>query len=248
MKRFKDKVAIVTGGSSGMGRNTALRLGEKGAHIAVVDINEEGGQETVKLLKDEGSKAIFIKADVTNVDDVKNYVKQTIDEFNQIDLFFNNAGIVGATHNIDEQPDDQINQTIDINVKGSFFGLKYVVKEMLKNGGGAIVNTASGSGLAGTKGLSSYSASKHAVVGLTKSTALEYADKDIRINAIAPGSTDTAMIKNIDPETQRGIESSIPMQRLGSIHDMTDAVLFLFSEQASYITGTVIPVDGGYTA
>ncbi|WP_238544561.1 SDR family NAD(P)-dependent oxidoreductase [Geomicrobium sp. JCM 19037] len=173
---------------------------------------------------------------------------KTIEMYGKIDLFFNNAGIVGDTANLAEQPIEQIQKTIEINLLGSMYGMKYVLAEMVKAGRGKIVSTASGAGLDGTKGMSSYSASKHGVIGFTKSAALEYAATNININAVAPGSVDTPMIRNIDPETQDEIAASIPMGRLGKMEDIANSVLFLLSDGADYITRVTIPVDGGISA
>ncbi|GAK13942.1 SDR family NAD(P)-dependent oxidoreductase [Geomicrobium sp. JCM 19039] len=248
MSDFKDKVAVVTGASSGMGRTVAAKLAAQGASIVAVDIVEDGGKETVEEIINNNGTATFIRADVTSADDVKNYVDKTIEMYGKIDLFFNNAGIVGDTANLAEQPIEQIQKTIEINLLGAMYGMKYVLAEMVKAGGGKIVSTASGAGLDGTKGMSSYSASKHGVIGFTKSAALEYAADNININAVAPGSVDTPMIRNIDPETQDEIAASIPMGRLGKMEDIANSVLFLFCDGADYITGVTIPVDGGISA
>ncbi|MFB4160949.1 SDR family NAD(P)-dependent oxidoreductase [Geomicrobium sp. JSM 1781026] len=240
MSEFTNKVAIVTGASSGMGRTVAAKLAAQGVCVVAVDIVEDGGKETVEEIINNNGTATFIRADVTSADDVKNYVDKTIEMHGKIDLFFNNAGIVGDTANLAEQPIEQIQKTIEINLLGSMYGMKYVLAEMVKAGRGKIVSTASGAGLDGTKGMSSYSASKHGVIGFTKSAALEY--------AVAPGSVDTPMIRNIDPETQDEIAASIPMGRLGKMEDIANSVLFLLSDGADYITGVTIPVDGGISA
>lgn len=248
MGDFNGKVAIITGALGGMGKTVALKLASLGSDITLVDIVEEGANETIQLIEEKGGNAIFVKADTSSAPDVRNYVDETINTFGKVDLFYNNAGIVGSTANITDQSIEQIDKTIDINLKGGMYGMKYVLGEMLKTGGGSIVNTASGAGLGGTKGMSSYSASKHGVVGFTKTAALEYAEDNIKINAIAPGSVDTPMIKNIDEDTQKEIENSIPMKRLGRMEEIANIVVYLFSENSSYITGTVIPIDGGFTA
>ncbi|WP_020007918.1 SDR family NAD(P)-dependent oxidoreductase [Salinicoccus albus] len=246
--RFDGKTAIVTGAASGMGKAAALKIADLGADVAVVDMNEEKGEETAAQIRQNNQNSIFIKADVTFPDDVRNYVDAAVDRFGKIDFFFNNAGIVGDTANIAEQSIEQISGTIDINLKGVMYGLKYVIKAMLDNGGGVIVNTASGSGLDGVEGLSTYSASKHGVIGVTKSVAREYADQNIRINAIAPGSIKTPIIDNIDPERQKQIEAGIPMKRQGEPAEIAEIVAFLLSKNAAYITGSVIPIDGGNSA
>lgn len=245
---FDGKVAVITGSASGMGEEAAVRLAKSGAKVVAVDLNEERGQQIVEDIKSDGHEAIFVKADVTVADEVKNYVDVTLDTFGQIDLFYNNAGIVGKSSLTADIAVDQISSTIDINLKSVLYGLKYVIQAMEKSGGGAIVNTASGAGLAGTHSMIAYSSSKHGVVGATKTAALEYADKNIRVNAIAPGSVKTPMIDDIDPEAQRQIEASIPMKRQGTTSEIIDLVIYLLSENATYITGSVIAIDGAHSA
>lgn len=244
---FEGKVALITGAASGMGKEAATRLAESGAKIAVVDLNDEKGQQTVEEIEVKGFEAIFIKADVTNPEDVKNYVDATVEKFGQIDLFYNNAGIVGKSALTTDISDEQISTTIDINTKSVIYGLKYVIRAMEKSGGGSIVNTASGAGLAATHSMIAYSSSKHGVIGATKTAALEFADKSIRINAVAPGSVKTPMIDDIDPETQKQIQASIPMKRQGETSEIIDLVLFLLSDQATYITGSIMTIDGGHS-
>lgn len=197
---MQGKTLIITGGGSGFGREVALKLAKKGTNISVVDISKENGEETVRLCKELGGDAIFIQADVSKVEDVKSYVAQTVDHFGKIDLFFNNAGISGSGVRTLECSVEEFNAIVDVNLKGVFYGLKFVVSEMLKTGGGVIVNTASLGGLVGIPTLGAYSATKHAVIGLTKTIAGEYGRENIRINAIAPGTNETPMVKAFPKE------------------------------------------------
>ena len=192
---MQKKTAIITGGGSGFGREVALKLAKKGTNITVVDISRENGEETVRLCKELGSNAIFVQADVSKVEDVKKYVAKTIDSFGKIDLFFNNAGVSGSGVRTIECSVEEFNNIVDVNLIGVFYGLKFVISEMLKTGGGVIVNTASLGGLVGIPTLGAYSATKHAVIGLTKTIAGEYGRENIRINAIAPGTNETPMVK-----------------------------------------------------
>ncbi|WP_181884434.1 SDR family NAD(P)-dependent oxidoreductase [Neobacillus piezotolerans] len=245
---MKGKTAIITGGGSGFGRETALKLAEKGTNISIVDLSKEKGEETVQLCNERGGDTIFIQADVSKVDDVKNYVAETIDHFGKIDLFFNNAGISGSGVRTLECSEEEFDSIVDVNLKGVFYGLKYVVNEMLKTGGGVIVNTASLGGLVGMPTLGAYSATKHAVIGLTKTIAGEYGRENIRINAIAPGTNETPMVKAFPAEAIKAMAEAVPMGRLGQPHEVADVVSFLLSDEASYIHGAVISIDGGAAA
>ena len=180
---MKGKTAVITGGGSGFGQETALKLAEEGANLVIVDISIENGQETMDLLKDLEAEAIFVRADVAKVEDVKNYVNEAIAKFGQIDMFFNNAGISGSGVKTLEASNDEFDAIIDVNLKGAYYGLKYVGEEMLKKGGGSIVNTASLGGVVGMPTLGIYSATKHAIIGLTRTIAGEYGRDNIRINA-----------------------------------------------------------------
>lgn len=242
------KTAIITGGGSGFGRETALKLAEEGKNISIVDLSKEKGEETVQLCKELGSDAIFVQADVSKVEDVKRYVAQTVDHFGKIDLFFNNAGISGSGVRTLECSVEEFNAIVDVNLRGVFYGLKFVVNEMLKTGGGVIVNTASLGGLVGMPTLGAYSATKHAVIGLTKTIAGEYGRENIRINAIAPGTNETPMVKAFPPDAIKEMAEAVPMGRLGQPREVADVVAFLLSEKASYIHGAVISIDGGAAA
>ena len=220
----------------------------KGTNISIVDLSKEKGDETVQLCKELGSDAIFIQANVSKVEDVKKYVAQTVDHFGKIDLFFNNAGISGSGVRTLECSIDEFNEIIDVNLRGVFYGLKFVVNAMLKTGGGTIVNTASLGGLVGMPTLGAYSATKHAVIGLTKTIAGEYGRENIRINAIAPGTNETPMVKAFPPEAIKEMAEAVPMGRLGQPHEVADVVAFLLSDESSYIHGAVISIDGGAAA
>lgn len=245
---MKNKTAIITGGGSGFGQETAVKLAEAGANLVIVDISVENGQETMDLLKEVGADAIFVRADVSDVKDVKNYVDEAIKEFGQIDMFFNNAGISGSGVRTLEASDDEFDAIINVNLKGAYYGLKYVGNEMLKTGGGSIVNTASLGGVVGMPTLGIYSATKHAIVGLTRTIAGEYGRDNIRINAIAPGTNETPMVKAFPEEAIKEMADAVPMGRLGQPEEVADVVAFLLSDQASYIHGAVISIDGGSSA
>lgn len=245
---MQGQTAIITGAGSGFGREAALKLAEKGANISVVDVSSENGEETVRLCKELGTDAVFIKADVSRVEDVKQYVAKTIDHFGKIDLFFNNAGISGSGVKTLDCSEEEFDAIINVNLKGAFYGLKYVVQEMLKTGGGSIVNTASLGGVVGMPTLGPYSATKHAIIGLTKTIAGEYGRENIRINAIAPGTNETPMVKAFPAEAIKAMAEAVPMGRLGQPHEVGNVVAFLLSDEASYIHGAVISIDGGSAA
>ncbi|MBD8028449.1 glucose 1-dehydrogenase [Ureibacillus sp. Re31] len=244
------KVAIITGGGSGLGQATAVRLAQEGVHIVVVDVSEKGGNETVEMVKKLGVDSIFIKADVSKPEEVKNYVDQTVNHFGTIDYFFNNAGISGSGKFFLDTTLEEINQIVGINLLGALYGVRYVAEIMLKNGGGSIVNTASSAGVIGQDSVVTYSATKHGIVGLTKSMVAEYAKDGLRVNAIAPGPTETPMVKTFyeaNPEMKENATRGIPQKRLGTPEEVAELVTFLLTSKAEYINGEVIRIDGGFT-
>lgn len=244
------KVAIITGGGSGLGQSTAVRLAKEGVNITVVDVSEKGGNETVEKVKELGVDAIFIKADVSKVEEVKNYVDQTVKHFGQIDYFFNNAGISGSGKPFLETEIQEIEQIVGINLLGALYGLRYVAEVMVKNGGGSIVNTASSAGVIGQNTVVTYSATKHGIVGMTKSLVAEYGKAGLRVNAVAPGPTETPMVKayfDANPEMRKSASAGIPQQRLGTPEEVAELVTFLLTSPAQYINGEVIAIDGGFT-
>ena len=245
---MQGKTAIITGGGSGFGRETALKLAQSRVNISVIDVSKEQGEETVQLCKEFGTDAIFIEADVSKVEDVKRYVSQTVEHFGKTDLFFNNAGISGSGVRTLDCSEEEFNAIVNVNLKGAFYGLKYVVNEMLKTGGGSIVNTASLGGIVGMPSLGPYSATKHGIVGLTKTIAGEYGRDNIRINAIAPGTNETPMVKAFPKEAIKAMAEAVPMGRLGQPHEVGNVVAFLLSDEASYIHGAVVSIDGGSAA
>ncbi|MGK7379265.1 SDR family NAD(P)-dependent oxidoreductase [Planococcus sp. 1R117A] len=245
-----DTVAIITGAGSGLGQATAARLAKDGVNISVVDVNEKGGNETVEMVKKLGPDAIFIKADVSKAEEVKKYVDQTVEHFGRIDYFFNNAGISGSGKFFLDTDIKEIEQIVGINLLGALYGVRYVAEVMLKNGGGSIVNTASSAGVIGQDSVVTYSATKHGIVGLTKSMVAEYAKDGLRVNAIAPGPTETPMVKSFyeaNPEMKANAEAGIPQRRLGTADEVAELVTFLLTSKAQYINGEVIRIDGGFT-
>lgn len=248
---MSNKVAIITGGGNGLGRAVAIKLAKAGVNSTIVDVSEQAGMETVRLVEEVGAKAIFVKADVSKAEQVKNYVDQTVEAFGTVDMFYNNAGISGPGKRFAENTIEEIDQVLSINLSGALYGLKYVLEVMLKNGGGSIVNTSSTAGLVGQETVGSYSATKHGIVGITKTIAAEYAREGIQINAIAPGTTETPMVKEYrekNPENFKLVEAGIPQRRLGQSEEVAELVAFLLNGEAKYINGAVVPIDGGFTA
>ena len=246
--QFTGKVAIVTGGSSGMGRATALAFAREGANVVVADTNIQDGEETVQRFKESGAQGLFVPTDVSQANAVEALVKTTIATYGRLDYAFNNAGINEEHGPLIECTEAQWDRILSINLKGIWLCMKYEIPQMLKIGKGAIVNTASVVGLMGGGGFPAYVASKHGIVGLTKAAALDYGKQDIRVNAICPGTIYTSMYERRvgnNPETTARIISEIPLHRLGQSEDIAEAVIWLCSEGASYVTGHALVVDGG---
>jgi len=248
-ERLQGKVALVTGGSSGIGRASALAFAREGAKVVVVDVNVEGGLETAQIIKQSGGEAIFVSANVSNAVEVERMVNKAIETYSRLDFAHNNAGIGGVPAPIVECTEEDWDRIMNINLKGVWLCMKYEIIYMLKHGGGAIVNTASVAGLVGFDRTPAYAASKHGVVGLTKSAALTYANTGIRINALCPGFTQTAMLERLiegDPQRKALRIAQTPVGRLGTPEDMAEAVVWLCSDGASFVTGHTLVVDGGF--
>jgi NAD(P)-dependent dehydrogenase (short-subunit alcohol dehydrogenase family) len=249
MSLFSGKSGFVTGGAAGIGRATAIALGREGASVIVADVEASRlrSEETVAMIREAGGKAEFLATDVSNSDDVQKLVKTVIKTYGSLHFAFNNAGIAvgGFTADLLEADFDRI---MSVDVKGVWLCMKYALLHMKQNGGGVIVNTSSESGLVGTLMASAYVAAKHAVIGLTKSAAGEYANLGIRINAIAPGAIATPMVLNQPKEIQDMLMEPQPMHRFGKPEEVAELVLFLMSDKASFITGTTVSIDGGATS
>jgi len=251
VRRFDGKVALVTGGSSGIGRVTAVAFAKEGARVAIGDIAVEGGEETLKMIKDAGGEAIFIKADVSKAAEVEAMVQKTIDAYGRLDCAFNNAGIAGGIAFIANSSEEHWDHVIAVNLKGVYLCMKYEIPQMLKQGKGAIVNMASVAGLIGFPAQASYCASKHGVVGITKSVALDYATSGIRVNALCPGIIRTPILgSKLDekPKIMANYIAMEPVGRLGKPEEIAPAVLWLCSDEASFVTGYPLAVDGGMVA
>lgn len=242
--KLQDKVAVITGGVSGIGAATAKLFASEGAKLVLVDMNEEKGASIEAELKSQGSEAIFIKADVTNEEQVKNIYTTSIDTFGKVDILFNNAGI-GAVKPTEELTYAEWRKTVEVDLDGVFLVAQAAIKEFLKAGSGVIVNTASMYGWVGSPGSAAYNAAKAGVVNLTRSLGLEYAARNIRVNALCPGYIDTAILGDSDREA---LINTTPMNRLGKSEEMAKAVLFMASDDSSFMTGNSLIVDGGYTA
>jgi NAD(P)-dependent dehydrogenase (short-subunit alcohol dehydrogenase family) len=247
------KTALVTGGGSGIGRAASLAYAKNGARVVVADVNVEGGEETVLMIKEAGGEAILVHADVSKPEDTQAMVDQAVAAFGSLDCAFNNAGISGGRDRLltADYLEEDWDRVISINLKGVWLCMKAEIPQMLKQGGGAIVNTASIAGLVGLTGTIAYVAAKHGVTGLTKAAALEYAKSGIRVNAVCPGYIQTPMVQGIFAENE-GFEeraaSRHPVGRLGEPEEIAQAVVWLSSDAASFVTGHNMPVDGGYMA
>jgi len=252
---FQGKTAIVTGGGSGIGRATALALARAGAQVVIGNRNREQGHAVVQEIAALGGQAEFVRTDVANVNDVKALIARAVEKFGRLDLAFNNAGIEGESKPLHEQDETLANQLLDVNLKGIFWAMKYEIEAMLTNaanaaggGRGAIVNCSSVLGLGGFRGGALYVASKHAIIGLTKTAALDYAAQGIRVNAVAPGPIETPLLHRFAGDSVPAHAKAIPLGRLGQPEEVAEAVVWLLSDAASYVTGHTLPVDGGYRA
>ena len=250
-ERLDGKVALVTGGASGIGRATALTFAREGAKLVIADMNEDGGQQTVHMITEKGGEAIFVRIDVSQAVEVQALISQAVSTYGRLDCAHNNAGISGGGRALTaEYSEDTWHQVIAVNLTGVWLCMKYEIVQMLSQGSGAIVNTASVAGLIGGRGLAAYVASKHGVVGLTKTAALEYAQQGIRVNCVCPCVIQTPMTERglSDPERRARIIASEPMGRVGTPEEIAEAVIWLCSDAASFVTGHTMPIDGGYVA
>lgn len=251
MSKLNGKVALVTGGSAGIGRSTALAFAREGARVVVADYAVDGGDETVRLIKEGGGEAVFIKVDVSRSSDVETMVNETIETYGRLDCAANNAGISGpivASIDLEEKDWDQV---VNIDLKGVWLCMKYEIPYMLNQGGGSIVNTASMAGIVGFPAQAPYVASKHGVIGLTKSAALEYGTQGIRVNAVCPGVIHTSMVDSVIeviPDIIETLNKQAPVGRIGQPQEVAECILWLCSDDASFVTGHALAVDGGYVA
>ncbi|MEO2060797.1 MAG: glucose 1-dehydrogenase [Mesonia sp.] len=249
MKTLENKVAIITGAGSGIGKSTALLFAKEGAKVVVTDINEEHGNSVVKEIEANGGDAIFIKADTSKAEDSEMTVKKTIEKFGQLDIAVNNAGISGPTEPIGEYSIEAWDKVISINLSGVFYGMRYQIPEMQKAGKGSIINVASILGQVGFANSSAYAAAKHGVVGLTKTAGLEYGKSGVRINAVGPAFIETPLVKDsLSEDAYNSLAEMHSMGRLGQPNEVAELFLWLASDKASFATGAYYPIDGGYLA
>lgn len=248
---FSGKVALVTGGAAGIGRATAQAFAQQGVQVVVADLDVPGGQACIEAIRAAGGQATFVRCDVTREADVKAMIEQTLASYGRLDYAFNNAGIEIEKGRLAEGSEVEFDAIMGVNVKGVWLCMKYQLPVMLAQGGGAIVNTASVAGLGAAPKMSIYAASKHAVIGLTKSAAIEYAKKQIRVNAVCPAVIDTDMFRRAyeaDPRKAEFAAAMHPVGRIGKVEEVAGAVLYLCSDGAAFTTGQALAIDGGATA
>jgi len=251
---FENKVVLITGAAGGIGIAAAKAFAKEGAKLALIDLNRESLEKAAESV--EAKEKLLLTANVGSEDEVKDFVQKTKDHFGQIDVFLNNAGINGEFANITEQTEENFKNVFDVNVMGVFYGLKHVLAIMKEQKSGAVVNTASNGGLLGAPGMSAYVASKHAVIGLNKSAALEMADYGVRVNAVAPSGVNTEMMRQIEKnamgdqaeEARAQFEATVPMNRYATAEEIANLMVFLSSDQASFISGSYYRIDGGQGA
>jgi NAD(P)-dependent dehydrogenase (short-subunit alcohol dehydrogenase family) len=248
---LEGKAALVTGASSGIGRAAALAMAREGARVMAADMTEAAGNETVELIRKAGGEAQFIMINVAKADEAAAMVTAAVKAFGRLDCAFNNAGVSGKIARTADDTEENFDRIMAVNLRGVWLCMKYEIQQMLRQGGGAIVNTASAAGLVGSHGMPAYTASKHGVIGLTKTAALEYARAKIRVNAVCPGVIDTAMVAGMvsgHPRLRDILVSVEPVARMGQPGEIGEAVTWLLSDYASFVTGCALPVDGGMTA
>ena len=248
---LQDKVALVTGGTTGIGRATAIAFGAAGAKIVFSGRRDAEGEKTAKLIRETGAECLYVHSDASNEEDIKALVLYTVATYGQLDCAFNNAGVETPIKPLHEQSVEDFDNLMAINVRGLFLCMKYEIQQMLSQGSGVIVNNSSTSGLVAFPETSPYVASKHAVMGLTRSAALDYAKQGIRVNAVNPGVTATELLDRSSKQlgiTADDLDSFVPMGRIGQATEIAQAVVFLCSDAASYITGQPLVIDGGFTA
>lgn len=250
-KIFQDKVAIITGASYGIGQATAIAFAQRGAKLVLADWKEDPAQKTMNEIKAVGGESVFVRCDVSRPADVQALVDACMKTYGRLDYAFNNAGIEGSQGITHECTEENWDRTLSVNLKGIWLCMKYEIPQMLKNPGSAIVNCSSVAGLVGFAGLPAYVASKHAVVGLTKTAALEYATQGIRVNAVCPGVIHTAMIDRLtgqDAAAEKQFTELEPVGRMGTPGEIAEAVVWLCSGASSFVTGVALPIDGGFVA
>jgi len=248
MGRLDRKVAVITGAGSGIGIETALLFAREGAKIVVADYASEAGEATVRQIGEKGGDALFIKTDVSQASDVERMVKATVEKYGRIDILYNNAGVLGEVAFVGDATEDDWDRLMSINLKGTFLCSKYAVREMIKGGGGVIVNTASAMGFVGLPGNAAYSAAKGGIIQLTRTMALEYASSNIRVNCLCAGWVDTPMNLKLGERIINWTVRETPMKRWAKPEEIAQAALYLASDESSFVTGAALVIDGGWTA